>query len=81
MIHELKILPCYFEAILSGVKTFEVRRDDRIPAYSIGDTLLLYEYVPENEEYTGRSIKTEVSYILREYYVKPGYCIMSLKLN
>lgn len=29
MDHELKIYPKYFDAILSGEKTFEIRRNDR----------------------------------------------------
>ena len=29
MTHELKTLPKYFDAIVVGEKTFEVRRDDR----------------------------------------------------
>lgn len=27
--HELKILPQYFQAVWSGIKTFELRKDDR----------------------------------------------------
>lgn len=29
MIHELKIAPKYFEAVISDKKKFEVRKDDR----------------------------------------------------
>jgi len=29
MVHELKIAPIYFEAVISGKKAFEVRKDDR----------------------------------------------------
>ncbi|MDT6354847.1 DUF3850 domain-containing protein, partial [Enterococcus faecium] len=29
MIHELKILPEYFEAVTSGRKQFEIRKNDR----------------------------------------------------
>ena len=29
MVHELKCWPEYFEAVISGAKTFEVRKNDR----------------------------------------------------
>ena len=41
-IHELKIWPQYFDAIASGIKTFEVRKDDR--GFAVGDTLVLKEW-------------------------------------
>ena len=37
----LKCLPEYFDAILAGRKTFEVRIDDRTPRYEVGDVLEL----------------------------------------
>ena len=80
MEHKLKILSRYYEAILQGKKTFEVRKDDR--PYQEGDTLLLQEAVALNGLiYTGREIKAAVTYILRDSeYVKDGYCIMSIKI-
>lgn len=80
MEHKLKILSRYYEAILQGKKTFEVRKDDR--PYHEGDTLLLQEAVALNGLIcTGREIKVAVTYILRDSeYVKDGYCIMSIKI-
>ena len=75
-LHELKILPEYFEAVERGYKRFELRKDDR--DYKVGDTLILYEW--DGEEYTGRHIGYFViTYILRhceEYGLKEGYCII-----
>lgn len=48
MVHELKCWPKYFNAILDGSKTFEVRRNDR--PYRVGDYLALNEYVPDSED-------------------------------
>ena len=73
--HELKTLPEYFAAVLSGAKTFEVRRDDR--PYKTGDVLTLREY--DGAEYTGRTCNADVLYVLRGEYCKDGYCIMSIK--
>lgn len=39
--HKLKLPEPYFSAVLSGDKTFEVRRNDR--AYQRGDTLFLQD--------------------------------------
>ena len=37
MIHELKIYPEYFKAVISGEKTFEIRKNDRPFATREGD--------------------------------------------
>lgn len=44
MIHELKTWPRFFEAVKTGRKTFEVRRDDR--GFMPEDTLKLREWIP-----------------------------------
>lgn len=41
-VHELKVAAPYFDALLSGEKTFEVRRNDR--GFQKGDQLRLWEY-------------------------------------
>ena len=79
-VHELKILPGYFEDVASGRKTFEVRKDDRKPRYEEGDELILREW--EGGEYTGRKINGLVRYVLRsEDYCKEGYCIMAIEVT
>ena len=60
--HELKTWPVFYKDIISGVKTFEVRVNDR--NFQLGDTLFLREYDPDVEDYTGRSFKVRVTYIL-----------------
>ena len=42
--HELKTWPEYFAPTAAGVKTFEVRRDDR--GFRVGDRLRLREFEP-----------------------------------
>lgn len=68
MIHELKIIPPFFEDIVSRAKQFEVRKNDR--DYSVGDFLALNEYDPERERYTGRSALVSVMYLLDN----PKFC-------
>jgi len=78
MVHELKILPEYFEAVASGKKKFEVRYDDR--DYQTGDELILHEINRGYEgSYTGRCIRVSVTYVYRGDYCKRGYCIMSIE--
>lgn len=78
MIHALKIIPPYFEDVLSGVKSFEVGLADR--PYRKEDLLALNEYDEEKQRYTGRSCLVYIDYILSEpEYVKNGYVIMAIK--
>lgn len=80
MKHELKILPEYFEAVVSGEKRFEVRKDDR--GYEVGDALLLREIGRSAEApYTGREVEVDVLYIYRGEYCRSEYCIMSIALR
>ena len=77
MIHELKILSEYFEAVADGRKPFEVRYNDR--NYQVGDMLLLREWDKKNEKYTGgdRTISKTISYILDdERYLQRGYVVL-----
>ncbi|MEW4424853.1 ASCH/PUA domain-containing protein [Enterococcus hirae] len=73
-IHELKILPEYFETVTSGRKRFEIRKNDR--DYKVGDLLYLREWNGEN--FTGDSYKAEVTYIT-DYAQKDGYVVMGIK--
>lgn len=76
MIHELKILPEYFADILSGEKTFEIRKNDKL--YQKGDMLALNEYTQDG--YTGRCAMVEITYILENTSLLPeGFCCMSFK--
>ena len=59
--HELKCWPDFFQALLTRRKTFEVRKDDR--GYLPGDILILREYNPTTESFTGRSLEREITYI------------------
>lgn len=59
--HELKTWPEYFEAVDSGRKTFELRKNDR--DFKVGDTLRLREYEPGPDRYTGRECTRVVTYV------------------
>lgn len=63
MIIHKKVWPEYFEKILSGEKQFELRLADF--EVGKGDVLILEEWVPEKQEYTGRKIDKKVGYVLK----------------
>jgi len=77
MIHHLKILQVYFDEILNGNKTFEIRKNDR--NFKNGDILYLNEYIPGLKQYTGRFIKCKVTYIT-SYEQKDDYVVMAIKV-
>jgi len=60
--HELKIWPQYFKAVVSKKKRFEYRKNDR--DFQVGDMLILKEYYPKKDTYSGKEIKVIVTYIL-----------------
>jgi len=60
-VHELKCWPQYFQALIDGTKTFELRLNDR--NYQVEDVLFLREYDPRIEEYSGRECWKLVTYI------------------
>lgn len=76
MIHELKIYPDFFNAVISGEKTFEIRKNDR--QFKVGDILALNEW--DWNSYTGRSCLVYVDFIMNNpEYVKEGMVIMAIK--
>ncbi len=75
MEHNLKIWPMFFKPVIDGCKKFEYRRDDR--NFQIGNALILHEWDPMTEKYTGRAVRVMITYILRDCPALPGgYCIM-----
>ena len=61
MTHKLKTWPEAFEAVLSGQKTHEMRVNDR--DFQSGDSLLLVEWDPKTEAFSGRYAICQVTYI------------------
>ncbi|KKQ08341.1 MAG: hypothetical protein US19_C0027G0018 [Candidatus Daviesbacteria bacterium GW2011_GWB1_36_5] len=58
---EKKVWPEYFQKILDGVKTYELRLADF--QCNPGDTLVLQEWDPNTKEYTGRKLEKTVTYV------------------
>lgn len=81
MIHTLKTLPKFFDAVDNGIKTFEVREDDR--NFQVGDTLKLCEYLSTVNLVTERMCLRKIIYKLtHEDFpdgIQPGYCVLGIR--
>lgn len=76
--HELRIEGSMYNAIASGEKTFELRKNDR--DFRVGDILVLRDY--DGNDYTGRWRRMLVTHLTdgaRSGALVPGYVCMALK--
>lgn len=73
-VHKLKIEPQYYDALLLGIKTFEIRKNDR--DFKVGDILKLSEY--KDGYYTGGSHRAKIIYIT-DYAQQEGYVVMGIE--
>ena len=77
MTHELKIHPEYYKDVLLGLKKVEVRLNDR--NYQEGELLILNEFDPKTEKYTGSQLKRKVDFIICDVAgLDPDYVIMQI---
>lgn len=83
MLHELKTDPDVYRSMVSGTKTFDVRRNDR--NFQPGDTVLLRELECKADEktktpaYTGNKAKFQITYVLTgSYGIPDDYAVLSL---
>lgn len=84
MQHELKSWPAFFGPIVAGVRTHELRRNDR--GFSVGDSLLLREFDPDRGEYTGAEHLVHVTSLtsagapcaVSAEGLHPDFCILSI---
>jgi hypothetical protein len=78
MVHELKILPKYFNEILQDNKSFELRRDR---GFKVGDTIVLNEWIEDEKRCTGLNLVKSITYILKDvpqYGLMDGFVILSI---
>jgi hypothetical protein len=85
-VHNLKCWPEFFQAIVDGLKSHDLRRaDDR--DFQVGDHIRLREFDPSIGDYTGRQGLVEITYVtaadrpcaLSEGGLDPRYCILSIR--
>lgn len=83
--HALKTWPSFFDAVMDGSKTFEVRKNDR--GYCPGDIILLQRFDPQTGTYTTDAdghpltVAKRVSYMLTgpQFGIEAGYSVMGLQ--
>jgi hypothetical protein len=75
-VHRLKCWPTYFREILLGHKHTEFRARDR--DFQVGDILVLREYDPEKNEYSGRELQRRVTYLYAPHQA-PTFVVMELE--
>lgn len=86
--HVLRSWTMFFNGILDGTRTSDIRKtDDR--HFLVGDYLLLQEYDPVEECYTGREQRVQITYIqqnksnpcaISHLAIADGYAVLSIKL-
>lgn len=76
-VHQIRLAKSYFDDVANGIKTFELRKNDR--GYKKGDILEMMEFADGKN--TGRTVRVLVTYILEDYTgIEDGYCIMATTL-
>jgi hypothetical protein len=76
--HKLKIWPEYYAAVINDTLRSCARRNDR--DYQVGDILVLNEWDPVREYYTGCVCHRRVTYVLHGgmFGIHPGYVVLSM---
>lgn len=86
VVHSMKSWTHLYQAIASGQKTHDLRKNDR--EYVIGDIIELKEFDFVKGEYTGDTCLVEITYItssetpcaFSSSVLENGYSILSVKL-
>lgn len=81
MTHNLKTWPVFYDAVIAGIKTFEVRKDDR--NFKEGDILLLQDYDPETDKFSGDQITVKVVYKMSggKFGIAADYCVLGFEVE
>lgn len=81
-VHELKVAPEYWDALVDGSKTFEVRRNDR--AFQRGDLLHLWRVDRHGYRSVHDPLVATVTYVFagdpRWQALQPGYVVLGLAI-
>lgn len=86
--HKVRSWSMFYEDILSGERTSDIRLNDR--RYAVGDHLLLQEYDPVRGTYTGREQLVCITYIqqnksnpcaVSREALRDDYAVLSVRLT
>jgi hypothetical protein len=84
-IHHVKSWPQYFKPIEAGLRTHELRRNDR--DYNVGDLMVLEEFDPAMKKYAGNVLEVEITAMtsmnqpcaVSSEALDPEFCIPSIR--
>ena len=77
-VHNVKIHPIEFENLCVGLKRSEYRKNDR--DYRINDLMILNEWQPTEEYYTGRSATVLITHVQTGFVIPDGYAVLSIQM-
>ncbi len=78
--HYLKTVQPFFSEVNKGIKTFELRRNDR--DFHVGDEVYLQEYDLANNSFSGHEVKAIITYILKDWKgLDEGYCVFAIEVT
>ena len=74
---QIRMAASYYDDVLSGKMSFWFCKNDN---FHVGDSLDLMEF--KEGRHTGRSIQTEITYILEDYTgLEDEYCVLAIKVT
>jgi hypothetical protein len=75
--HELKIDTNFLDAILSGEKTFEIRKNDR--GFQKGDRVIFKKLEEDGHHHVFSDIATaDITYVLTGWGIEAGFCVFGI---
>jgi hypothetical protein len=85
-VHDVKSWPEFFSPIIAGVRSHELRVNDR--NYAVDDLLRLHEWDPKIEDYTGRTAVVRITSITSHAIpcaasalaLADDHCILSIRM-
>jgi len=78
--HTLKTWKPFYNDIVTGIKNFEIRKNDR--NFQVGDSLILIEVDPDKElEPTGKQSKVKIIYMLagKQWGLQTDYVVLGIE--
>jgi len=78
--HTIKLSDKYYQRVISGQKTFEIRKNDR--DYQVGDTLLMFDPDVNLDMYSdmpSNYIHAKIVYMTTEFQ-QEGYCVLGIEI-
>lgn len=72
--HKLKLLSHFCDDVYIGIRTFDVRENDR--GYQTGDYIFFTPY--DGSEHPVKKCKFKITYILNGWGIKNGYVVLGI---